>query len=340
MKIFLLIATLFVSKVFALEAQVIVLEAPLLQKPQLNSKVVQLVRKGDKIYLPSEYDEPNPNLPQYNPDHRFEAYPASGFYETMDKSGQPAFIPAKYVKVIWKDEREFSQDLNPWEHDPTDYRIAEPIPDGYPLVPKNKFKALVSFVTGPDEKNNFAYGSSIVKEDFSNRYGLDMGWLNKVNWDPYDRFYFGALATIQTSQAKIELFDDRKTSETRGFVGLGPLLSYDVYRTEKNRFTVLSALMIRYNRSIISQKSSDTGEEEERFFSGWSFGPKFSGLYSFRNAFPFTDFFVGLDLQVILPHTTQANSNSEFSDLWGDTTSLNHGFNAQMSLNIGIISWN
>lgn len=340
MKFFVLIVALFSSKIFALEAQVIVLEAPLLQEAKLNSKVVQLVRKGDKIYLPPQYDNPDPNLPEYNPDHKFEAYPENGFYETLDKNGHTAYIPARYVKVIWKDEREFSQDLNPWEHDPTDYRLAEPIPDGYPLVPKEKFKSIVSFVTGPDEKTNFAYGSSVVKEDFSNRYGVDLGWLNKVRWDPYDRFYFGGLATIQTSQAQLELFDGRETKETRGFIGAGPVLSYDVFRNEKNRLTLLSALMIRYNRSIISQNSTETGEEEERFFSGWSFGPKFTGLYSFRNALPSTDIFVGLDLQVILPYTTNATSSSDAVDLWGNTDSLGHQLNVQMSLNIGILSWN
>lgn len=342
MKFFLMIFSFMTNQAFALEAQVIVLEAPLLQSPAMNSKVVQLVRKGDKIYLPPEYDFANPNLPTYNPDHDFKSIPDNGFYQTIDKNGSLAYIPAKYVKVIWKDEREMSQDISPFNHDPTDYRIAEPLQENYPFIPKEKFKTIVSLIYGPDQKVNYDYGSTITDESFSNRYGLELGWFNKVSWDPYDRFYFGGLATIYTSQATFQLFDDRKIEEARGVLGLGPSLTYDVHRNEDERFTLLSAIMINYHRSIINQESTSSGDKEERIFTGYSYGPKFSALYSFRNTFPQSDFFIGLDMQMLLPYNLTTQTEATISELWGteDNNTIYHPMSFVISLNLGIISWN
>lgn len=343
MKLFLLLSGLFLfTEALALEAQVIVLEAPLLQEPSLTSKVVQLVRKGEKIYLPPVYDLADPNQPAYNPDLSFEAYPQNGFYQTMDKNGSVVYIPAKYVKVIWKDEREFSQSISPFEHDPTDYRIAEPLLENYPFIPKEKYRTTVSLLYGPDQKVNYDYGSTIEGESFSNRYGLSLGWFNKVDWDPYDRFYFGVVGHMYTSQAQFELFDDRKIDEARGALGIGPAVSYDVHKSEDYRITLMSALMIQFHRHILSAESSFTGEEEERIFTGNSFGPKFNALFAFRNVIPQSDFFIGLDLQVLLPYALSTKTEATFIDLWGgeDSTTINHPLGVSATLNLGVLSWN
>ena len=109
---------LFTTSLYAYDAVIIVFQAPLLKGPSLNSKVLQVLRKGDRVYIPRE-SLVKGTLPEFVP--------------TFDRAGNEAYVPAKYVKVISGTDEENKQPVHYGKHDPTDYRLEEPIPTSYPF---------------------------------------------------------------------------------------------------------------------------------------------------------------------------------------------------------------
>ena len=74
---------------WAWKAKISVLEAPLFQKSNQYSKIVQYLRKGEEI----------------------EIYPKKEkkfFWKTIDKNGNDSFILDSHIQVYFNDKREFN----------------------------------------------------------------------------------------------------------------------------------------------------------------------------------------------------------------------------------------
>ena len=141
---------------------VITHEAPLLPKPSFETRPIQHVRKGDVIYIHDKHfgladyqvtfsgyiDEDSPDYNKIE-----DGIDKEGFFQTFDKLGQIAYIQKKYIKLIFKDEREKESALVPWKNDPTDYRLEEPLPKNYPLYTVTGLKASAALALSPGSKN-------------------------------------------------------------------------------------------------------------------------------------------------------------------------------------------
>tara|TARA_R110002072_G_scaffold1989_5_gene16613 strand:+ start:66117 stop:67142 length:1026 start_codon:yes stop_codon:yes gene_type:complete len=324
---------------------IIVLEAPIFSAPNRESKLLDLARKGQSIYihprhlLGSSYDRNYLDYNQLAIDNPEVGLEGEEFYETMDKNGNSGYVPKKFVKVVFQDDREFTQNISPFENDPTDYRLEEPLPDTYPLTKKERRRAYFTFGSGPDLKANYPYSSALVKESFSNRYALNLAYLFKADWDKNDRFYFGINIHAWSSQAKFTLIDSISATETKGQLAIGPMISYDFWRNMDWRFSASGALSLNYNRVLIALKDPVDENFEERAFRGLSISPKISTFIQKRNFIKDVDFIFGMDYQAYLPHKLQSNTPRTIPEIWSSTSdSWDVPFSGHWTFNVGFQS--
>ncbi|CBW25331.1 putative exported protein [Halobacteriovorax marinus SJ] len=340
----LLLCFLISFNIFALEAQVIVLEAPLLSEPALKSKVLQRVRKGKNLYIHNQGIVRSPWEMNYNVNSNGiaidEPREEVEFLKTFTRSGKVAWIPKKYVKVIYNDARESELKMNPYaKYDPTDYRIEEPLEEGYPLVVQDKARAAISFGIGPASKSGFNYGSNVLEENIGNRYSFVTTYTKKVDFDSFDRFYFGGLLQIHGQRSLYFITNDRTSQETHGEIGIGPYISYDVYRTEDRSLTTYGAFTYNLHRYTVEQATRDENFEE-RLFSGYSLTPKLGLSYNIRDIIPESkvDFVFGAETNFNLPYSLKTKTPGEIEEFWNNSDQVDFGFSATFSLYLGIVA--
>lgn len=334
------------SKVFAGYGIVTTLEAPIVRDISIDAPVVMTARKGDKIYIHEKYFINGPLDVVYQADDKQTAADLAveneqgyeKFYETIDKNGNTAYISRYYVKLITQDIREFSQAVTPFDPDPNDYRIAEPLPDNYPFGELKTSRATLSFQVGPDLKSNYNYNRVVTEESYTNRYGVQVAYGRKANWDEENRFYFGGLFHAWTSGASFTLFDDRKTTESRSQLALGPYISYDSWRSQGKRLTLQGSLLVNYTRNIVKQEDI-SAFQEERIFKGFSMSPKISSFFQMETNTPDVEFIAGMDVQFYMPQNLKSSKEPE-TDFWNDfnsgTDSIYIPFSAHWSVFVGI----
>ncbi|PIK14749.1 hypothetical protein [Halobacteriovorax sp. JY17] len=330
------------SHIFALEAQVIVLEAPLLKRPSLKSQVLQRVRKGRNLVIHRQGIVRSPWAVNYNVNSEGLALNEERedveFLKTFTTAGQDAWIPKKFVKVIYNDARESEVQMNSYaDYDPTDYRIEEPLEKGYPLVAQNKARASMSFGMGPASKTGFNYGSNILEEDIGSRYSFVTTYTRKVDFDSYDRLYFGGILQIHGQRSVYFITNDRTAQETHGEIGVGPYISYDVYRTENRSLSTYGAFTYNLHRYSVEQ-STRSDNFEERLFSGYSITPKLGFSYNIRDFIPETgiDFVFGAETNFNLPYSLTTKSEAQIESFWNESNQVDFGFSATYSLYMGI----
>ncbi len=326
------------------------LEAPLFHEESIDSRVIQYARKGQKIYIHNKhfvngplevtYEESDNSSQETNPDIMYDDSKEQ-YYETRDNMGQRAFISRYYVKLITDDQREFNQNITPYDPDPNDYRLEEPLPKNYPLIKKEMYRATLSLSAGPDLRSNYNYSEVLETEDFSNRYGFNISFGRKANWDKKDRFYFGAIFHGWTALSKFELYDGRRAKEIKSQLGIGPFVSYDVWKSSKSKVTALASISLNYTRNTVEQTSQDS-LKEQRLFSSLSFTPRIATFYQIKTVIPNLDFIAGADLQFYLPQELKSTSAPELEVFWQDQgspqDSISIPFTASWSAFIGIQS--
>ncbi|GEM_PF-736362 len=337
-----LLLLIFSTSTLALEAQVIVLEAPLLSSPSLKSRVLQRVRKGKNLFIHKQGIVKSSWQMNYNVNSEGlpleEKYQDVDFLKTLTRAGQDAWIPKKFVKIIYNDEREAALQMNPYsDYDPTDYRIEEPLEKGYPFVVQNKARATMTFGMGPASKSGFDYGSSILEENIGSRYSFVTTYSKKVSFDAYDRFYFGGILQIHGQRSVYFITNDRTSQETHGEIGIGPYITYDIYRTEDRSLTTYGAFT--YNLHRYSVEQATRGDSfEERLFSGYSITPKFGLSYNIRNIIPESkvDLIFGSETNINLPYSLTTQSEGEISSFWNNSNQVDFPLSATYSFYVGI----
>lgn len=284
---------------------VIVLEAPLLNAPDLGAKVVQRVRKGDIIPLEqSQFKRDQDQL--------------EGFFETWDRNANVVYIPKLHVKLITHDSRELETSVTRWGHDPTDYRLEEPLADHYPLYFGEQRRIFANFNMGSHTKTNYLYQSDFQTEEFISRKGVQLGYLHNVSFDTTDRLYFGPFFQGVAEQAQFAFNNDARARESRGLIGAGPYLSYDSYRSDRYLLTIGGGFMLNWNRHLITYATRD-GDEEDRIFNGLSMSSKAQAVFHFRNVFPKMNFIFGAEAELALPHTLNPQLQAQLSGVWNSS---------------------
>lgn len=308
-----------VTNAQAYDAVVIVLEAPLLREPSLSSTVLQMIRKGDKVYVPNEYGNLE-KMPQFIP--------------TFDRAGNRAYVPSRYIKVVTGNIGERRQPIAFVGHDPTDYRIEEPIPSTYPFEDRNFLRASAAFMVGNNTTSSYGYNSAFNDQEYRAEMGGRITLTRKISFDKEDRFYFGFIGLITSTKNTIKFKNESLAEESRGIIRGGPWFTYDAYKSEKYRLAIGTGFTFNYHRSTLFMDSALNSEE--RVFSGLSISPMTSTTFQINDVLPYTDFVTGVDLSLFLPHTLKTVDDPEIPELWGEENQITSGLKAQASVFVGI----
>lgn len=316
----------FSANLLAGEAVVISFRAPLQKAPESNAKTFQVFRKGEIIYL-SDKEIKNPSHPEY--------------YEIFDRSGRTGYIKKEYLKVIYKDDREENESITYVNartgHDSTDFRLEEPLPATYPFESREFARLNVSLSLGNNPKSPYRYNANVSKQKYSSESGLRLNYQRKLDFDLVDRLYFGVFAAISSVRNQIDFSDGGLAEESRSLIRLGPVLSFDFYKTERHLLTLGTGFTWNLHRSSLKVMVNSFGEEE-KLYTGFSLAPFLQSTYAFRDLYPNLDFTLGSELNFFLPHTQKSSSTPEFTQYWNEEnpTELNHGLKPQALFFMGL----
>tara|TARA_Y100000590_G_scaffold470726_1_gene668630 strand:+ start:94839 stop:95918 length:1080 start_codon:yes stop_codon:yes gene_type:complete len=329
-----------ISVAHAGKAVVIVLETPLFLERNTKSRVLQLVRKNQEVWIHDREFGLSPLKPDYetlNDSNQFSDLKKikydigevrAGFLETMDRNGNTAYIKKSHVKLIYKDDRESLTNVNPFIEDPTDYRLQEPLPDDYPLTDPTKMRAFAQMVFGPAYRSQHNYIDPVKNSDRKFRKGLAVGYTRKAGWDQNDRFYFGGYGhfTVGETSHTFSSGDLETAREISYQISLGPTLSLDVFRRERWKLSVGGGINLNWNRHFVKLTSAAIGEEE-RIYEGINFTPRLFSKFHWRDFFiPNVDLVFGIDMQFSLAQEYANNAAPNFPDLWTDQVTTSDTF--------------
>ncbi len=239
----------------AAEGMVVVLEAPLFARPNKDAPVVQYVRKGEKIYLhPEVLADPNAHAALApGPEGRRRAEeslgvempapvdPASTFLRAKDNQGRDAWILREHVHVWYEDRREWAQrDPIP---DPTDYRLMEPLPEGYPLDKSPRSRAWAQLALASPWARSYPYERDTRNKAHDTQLELTASVMWRRSDRPLNRWFMGISATWRQTEVEY-LMPGFGSRERWSRFGFGPSVSYDVLRGEKSRLSLYGTAML------------------------------------------------------------------------------------------------
>ena len=351
---------LLVNAAWAGEGRISVLEAPMFKRPSIKSKIVQYVQKGEAIYIhpqvlvdEKKYRQLRPeegkrlqlekelaNDPDLQDPLFADGIPPynerSNSILTKDNQGRDAWILRNHVHVWYEDEREFTQlDPNP---DPTDYRLKEPLPEGYPLFDHDKVRGWLQFSVGSAFDKNYPYQEKISSEAYGQQLEFNTALLWRRPSDNRDRTYVGGLLTVRTSKSDYTI-ETRRSTETWTRIGLGVLLTYDPYRFERNQITLyVSPILYPYAQASITQSSGDV--DDTRNYWSWGGSARFGAQYQRLKITPALDFVIGAWAEAEAPMSMRSKNTARVPVWWrnnkGDRFST--GFTYTLAGQIGIQS--
>ncbi len=356
MKFFVFMFLLISTRAFALDAVIVVLEAPYFREPNINSDVVQYARKGDIINVhPSvnntdKYNHLAPeqrklsiirkklkNSPGWNEDPMFkgdedDTYTIDDdFIAVLDRQGKKAYVKKEHIYVYFNDTREFAQE--PFRLDETDYRLEEPLPKRYPLPNKTGYRGmLVAGLTQPNTES-YPYLKPIRTKGYASPVDISLIIMKEAGEKKVDRFYFGAIGNIRSFKNSFSFGDDSLSSEENFRFGVGPYISYDAYKGVQNRIAIYSAVNVYlWNKSQIVQTLSN-GDQDSREYKAYTFSPKVGFQYHRKGIFPDLDFVLGTALEVEPPATYKAQNGAKQSGIW--RSAGDDSFRTRFAFNLG-----
>ncbi len=345
MIIFLFVFNLLCNNVFAGNGIVLVLETPLFQRPDVSSKILGHLRKGEKIYLhdsdignaPTEvdFDHYNPQILE-NKLYEITEQNEQGFFRTTDKHGSDAFVLKGHIKPIYQDDREYTNSITPYNKDPTDYRLSEPLPPKYPLYQKNRFKAGLLISTGAQDQDPYPHVSLVTKEDYSNRNGVKFYYIKNMLNDETDRFYFGGLFSTNAATSERTHANGYTSAEINKQVGLGPLMSYDFFRKKNIAISAIGGILVTFNQTKVHYKKDDS-TFETRQYTGYSLIPNLGTHLQFKNIIPHLGIVTAINMELNLPHFEKSDA-AEIPSLWQNPKEdkFSRGLSATYTFLIGI----
>ncbi len=317
------------------QAVVIVWEAPLFYRPSMNSKILQTFRKGEKIFIHDRYFAKSPFETNYDIKPQYNPFDEDEFLETLDRNGNTAWIPKKFVKLITMDTREFNTPISFSGIDPTDYRLEEPLPDDFPFIAAKKLRAGAFLSMGHSLDQSYPYKSRITQRSPESRKGLGFYYGKKMEFDLTDRFYFGGLFRMDFANNKLFLENDGDALEKQLHLAIGPFISYDFYRSENWKWSQVGAAQIQFSRYDIHYHGQF--ESDRRVFSTVQILPLASTQIYYLDVFPKVDLLFGMNILLNLSHSVEANNKSDVS-LWNDGAedSIHVESGAQFSYFLGL----
>jgi hypothetical protein len=342
-------ALLSAGATLAAEGMITVLEAPMFRTPDAGSPVVQYVGKGDTVFLhgavldrdlsatvdSTKVQRARERLAPLEHDPLYRGMPTErshpDFVLTKDRQGRDAWLLRRHVHVWYEDEREGAQsDVRP---DPTDYRLLEPLPAAYPFDKRALGRGLMLLGLGNPSTVSYPYKEAVAAEGYGYQYELSTHLTRLRSRDPLERWQWGGLFLVRTSQSEYVL-QTRRAKERWLRLGVGPMMSYDLYRAEKQRLTLWGAtLLYPFNTAQISQEEPGIAEDRRRFW-GWSMSARAGAHWQRFNVLPDTDLVLGMWGEAG-PASQMRSLKSAKMPTWWRAGGKGDGFDTGVTANFG-----
>ncbi|MBP5296791.1 MAG: hypothetical protein J6Y94_05615 [Bacteriovoracaceae bacterium] len=300
----------FCPSLMAAQGLVIVLNAPLYQGPDVKSKTVGFVRQGSKIFIVDEdldalarspaeeenevstsndvdvYVDEQTSEDPLNIEKEGQLYAPQDFYRTWDKLGRVAYIPKRYLKIIFNDERENGQPIT-LPSDETDYRLNDVLPPDYPLHRRHQHQFVVSFRTGLPITQHYAYPALVLERHQTWRQGMQFHWGTTLPFEQGYRRYFGLRFSYWGQSSRYLLANDVTAKESISFVGLGPYFAYTPFRRDDYNLEIQFSINLHLARSLIHQEQGR--DYDERAFIGLPLSTALNIQWSMTNLLRWID---------------------------------------------------
>lgn len=328
-----------------------VLEAPIFSEPSMKAKVLQYKRKGDDIYIHAEAYRQDA-FRQYlsttkkqllsthdkyqkdYPDPLFKKEFQRGyrdFYRTLTRSGRIGYIKKDHVFINFEDARELTQTVP--QVDETDYRIIEPLPKDYPLESQTGIRGQILISLGTPTDQPYPYSQKIRDTGFDFNKEFSFIWARQVAFDKSERFFFGGEFNIMTGQSRY-LTSNIDAVEDQVRIGIGPYLTYDLYRKDRHVINIHGSLVLNfYDSKEISQDFDTISDEKSVTYTSLYFSPKIGLNYQYKKILANIDFVAGLKAITHSPHTYTAQGNPN-PDRW--VPEYDVGYSLEQSYYLGI----
>lgn len=327
------------------KGMITVLEAPLFYEPDDQAPVVQYVRKGEEIYIhPAEFamdryegiitetqEEVDAYGEVYSKDYKdplfkemkdaYRPERGSRFYKTMAANGKDAYILKEHVFLLYEDSREIGQNVA--DPDPTDYRIAEPLPKGYPIERPSGERTQVNFALGTPAGNAYPYNEKINDIGYGFYKELVGMWGKNVDAQVTDRFFFGGLVALSHFEAEYQL-KTRETTERNFKLSAGPMASYDFWRNESYRLNLSGSIQFVF-LDLVDIEQRDDSETDSRSFRSYYLAPRIGLSFEKPKVFEGLDLIIGSRVSWEVGHEYTTTDDPEINSWWeGDKFSRNN----------------
>lgn len=337
---------------------VTVLEAPIFAIPDEDSKVVQYVRKGEEIYIhPAEFFRDRYEGIIFMDENKVQNYeatyakefrdplfpegatyypePGSRFYKTLSASGKEAYILKDHVYLLYQDARELSQKVI--EEDPTDYRIEEPLPEGYPLVQDTGYRGYLSFGMGVPTQASYPYTERINDIGYDFLKEVQVVWGKHISFDFSRRMFFGGMITVGSSKVDY-LLQNLKATERETRFSVGPWISYDYWRSEDYALNISGSIQFAFLNLLDIEIKEKTGDfKETRSFRSTYFAPSIGISFQKKNIFSSLELIAGINSSMNLPHSYETADTTEDESKWKGNQ-FDRPFSAQVTYFLGLQS--
>jgi hypothetical protein len=359
MVVWILLLQFYCFSVHAIDAVVTVLETPLFEAPDQDSKILQYLRKGDVLGLhPSvkknnryhqlgpdatsdeelyqntyqEYQNEFPDPLFKNEIYNFQE--GDEYVLTVTKRKRPAYVKRSHIHIYYETAKELSQEK--LSYDPTDYRINEPLPKDYPFIKPSGHRGFFSIGTGTYNRSYFPTPGTVVGQSTGNRADIMFAWSSQIEFDDSKRLFFGALINY-TNMSRTLQYADRELQEGLTQFSLGPHLNYEAFRTDEYVWSLqLSMTANLINKLTITQQ--DSLDTEERVYSKMNFSARTGVMYQRKKVYQdFLDFVVLATMHFEPPTEFSTNSTGGNSSWWNNTT-FTQKFVAEFTLSAGFQS--
>ena len=338
MKKFLWLLGLLSFNAFALDAVVTVLETPMFKYRSYEAPVVQYLRKGDVIKIhPSiandqSLDQHAPSreklteirnkmkkTPEYNQDKLFRgeeentAFLEDEFIPTLDRQGNTVYVLSEHIFVYFNDSREHLQRVS--RKDPTDYRLEEPLPRKYPLKTTTGLRG--QFILGLTQPyyESYPYKDPIKRKGYTSPVDMHLTFMKQAPGDYQERLFIGGTMALRVFQNSYTFQDRRYSEEQSVRFGIGPTISYDAFKSEKNRVNLSGTVIVNLvDRMYISQKLDNLSED--RLYTGNSVAPRISLQYHRKQILEDIDFVLGTAMEMGSATSYQAKNGAGQSTWW------------------------
>jgi hypothetical protein len=338
MKQLILLLICLTTNALAIEAVVTVLETPMLKFRSYEAPVVQYLKKGDVIKLhPSINNNRNFDIYSPSPEKMAEikssnqllseseddplsqgrgdttAYPEDEFLPTLDRLGNTVYVIASHLYLYYNDKRELNQKVI--AKDPTDYRLQEPLLKNYPIISPEGYRGQLLLGFTQPYFESYDYKDQFKTKSYQSPLDLNFTALKQAPGNYQERLFLGVSLNFRHYKNEFS-FNDKRAAVEEGFrFGLGPTISYDAFKGEKNRINLSGTVLVNFlDRLYVGQSSQTT--KEERQYQGSSLSPRFSIQYHRKSILEEVDFILGTSLEIGTPTTFRARNAGKDTTLW------------------------